>query len=82
MQKIDLEFMNWLGEHQIPFVMVFTKIDKLSKKQFKDNIASYKEEMGKHWDELPQCFYTSAEEKTGRDEVLTFISESNKLFKK
>ncbi len=82
MQKIDLEFMNWLGEHEIPFVMVFTKIDKLSKKQFKDNIESYKEEMGKHWDELPQCFYTSAEKKTGRDEVLTFISESNKLFKK
>lgn len=82
MQKIDLEFMNWLGENGIPFVMVFTKIDKLSKRQFADNIAKYKEDMGAHWDELPQIFYTSAEKKTGRDEILDFIAKSNKLFKK
>jgi len=81
-QKVDLDFMNWLGEHQIPFVMVFTKIDKLSNKKFNDNIASYKEEMGKHWDELPQCFYTSAEQKDGKKELLSFIEASNKLFKK
>ena len=81
-QKVDLDFMDWLGEHGIPFVMVFTKIDKLSKKQFNDRINSYKEEMGKHWDELPQCFYTSAEKGEGKKEVLTFIEESNKLFKK
>jgi len=80
-QKIDLEFMDWLGENEIPFVMVFTKIDKLSKKQFADNIDHYKEEMGKHWDELPQCFYTSAEKKQGRDELLIFIEEANKTFK-
>jgi GTP-binding protein len=81
-QKVDLDFMNWLGEHQIPFVMVFTKIDKLSNKKFNDNVASYKEEMQKHWDELPQCFYTSAEEKDGKKELLNFIGDSNKLFKK
>lgn len=80
-QKIDLEFMDWLGEKEIPFVMVFTKIDKLSKKKFKDNIDHYKEEMGKHWDELPECFYTSAEKKEGRKELLTFIENANKLFK-
>jgi GTP-binding protein len=79
-QKIDLEFMDWLGENNISFVMVFTKIDKLSKKQFNDNMTHYKEEMGKHWDELPQCFYTSAEKKGGRKELLDFISETNKLF--
>ncbi|MGB3947339.1 MAG: ribosome biogenesis GTP-binding protein YihA/YsxC [Bacteroidia bacterium] len=80
MQKIDLEFMNWLGENQISFVMVFTKIDKLSKKQFNDNIEAYKVEMGKYWDELPQWFYTSSELKEGRNEVLGFINETNTLF--
>jgi GTP-binding protein len=79
-QKIDLEFMDWLGENGISFVMVFTKIDKLSKKKFNDNINHYKEEMGKHWDELPECFYTSAEKKEGRKELLTFIQEASKLF--
>ncbi|MBL7882835.1 MAG: YihA family ribosome biogenesis GTP-binding protein [Bacteroidia bacterium] len=80
-QKIDLEFMDWLGENQIPFVMVFTKIDKLSKRKFADNINYYKEEMGKTWDELPQSFYTSAEEKIGRDDLLSFINNANPLFK-
>lgn len=80
-QKIDLEFMDWCGEKGVSFVMVFTKIDKLSKKQFADNISHYKEEMGKHWDELPECFYTSAEKKGGRKELLDFIQETNKLFK-
>lgn len=80
-QKIDLEFMDWCGEKQVPFVMVFTKTDKLSKKKTADNIAFYKEEMGKHWDALPECFYTSAEKKMGRDELLKFIENTNKLFK-
>ena len=80
-QKIDLEFMDWCGEKQVPFVMVFTKTDKLSKKKTADNIAFYKEEMGKQWDALPECFYTSAEKKQGRDELLTFIEKTNKLFK-
>lgn len=80
-QKIDLEFMDWCGEKGIPFVMVFTKIDKLSKKKFTDNITHYKEEMGKHWDALPECFYTSAEKKLGRKELLDFITATNKLFK-
>jgi GTP-binding protein len=80
-QKIDLEFMDWCGEHGVPFIMVFTKIDKLSKKQFSDNIKHYKDEMGKHWDELPECFYTSSEKKEGRKELLDFIEKTNKLFK-
>jgi len=79
-QKIDLEFMDWLGENQIPFVMVFTKIDKLSKKKFADNINFYKEEMSKTWDELPQSFYTSSEEKIGREDLLNFIANANPLF--
>lgn len=80
-QKIDMEFMDWCGEKGVPFIMVFTKIDKLSKKQFNDNITHYKEEMGKHWDALPECFYTSAEKKLGRKELLDFVSATNKLFK-
>ena len=81
-QKIDLEFMDWCGEHGVPFVMVFTKIDKLSKKKYKDNMDHYKAEMGKHWDQLPDCFYTSAEKKIGRDELLKFISATNQVFTK
>jgi GTP-binding protein len=80
-QKIDLEFMDWLGENNIPFVIVFTKMDKLSKSKTAANIANYKEEMGRSWDELPLCFYSSAEKKEGRKELLDFISETNKLFK-
>ncbi|MFY9309717.1 MAG: ribosome biogenesis GTP-binding protein YihA/YsxC [Bacteroidia bacterium] len=79
-QKIDLEFMGWLGEHHIPFVIVFTKIDKLSKKQFSDNTTAYMLELEKYWEEMPKCFYTSAEKKTGRAELLDFIEESNPLF--
>ncbi|MCW3084301.1 MAG: GTP-binding protein [Bacteroidetes bacterium] len=81
-QKVDLEFMDWLGENNIPFVMVFTKMDKLSKTKTANNIHNYKEEMGNSWDELPPCFYTSAEKKEGRKEILDFISDTNKLFKK
>jgi GTP-binding protein len=81
-QKIDLEFMEWCAEKQVPFVIVFTKIDKLSKKEFKDNIAAYQEELLKKWEELPQCFYTSAEKKLGASELLGLIASSNKLFKK
>jgi len=80
MQKIDQEFMNWLGDNGIPFVIVFTKIDKLTKTKFKDNIESYKAEMSTYWEELPTCFYTSAEKKEGRKELLDFIDKSNKLF--
>ena len=81
-QKVDLEFMDWLGENNIPFVMVFTKMDKLSKTKTANNIHNYKEEMGNSWDELPPCFYTSAEKKEGRKEILDFITDTNKLFKK
>jgi GTP-binding protein len=81
-QKVDLEFMDWLGENNIPFVMTFTKMDKLSKTKIALNIHNYKEEMSKSWDELPPCFYTSAEKKEGRKELLDFISDTNKLFGK
>jgi len=72
-QENDLEFMTWMGLNGVPFAMVFTKTDKLSKKQLEKNLASYKGEMLKTWEELPPFFVTSAETKLGRDEILGFI---------
>ena len=72
-QANDLEFMNFMGEHGIPFAMVFTKADKLSRKQLDKNLAHYKDEMLKSWEVLPPLFVTSAGTKLGRDEVLGFI---------
>ena len=72
-QRIDLEFMNWCGENQVPFVMVFTKIDKLSSSELQRNLAKYKKEMLKQWEELPQIFTTSATASAGRDPVLNYI---------
>jgi GTP-binding protein len=72
-QANDLEFMNYMGEFGIPFAMVFTKADKLSRKQLDKNLAFYKNEMLKAWEVLPPLFVTSAGTKMGRDEVLGFI---------
>ena len=73
-QPNDLEFMNWLGENEIPFVMVFTKSDKLGKNAIVKNLETYREAMLKSWEVVPQIFMTSAEKGTGRDELLDFIS--------
>lgn len=74
-QAIDLEFINWLGENGIPFVMIFTKSDKLNRTQIEKNLTVYQEEMLKTWEELPQIFVTSAEKVTGRDELLDFMED-------
>ncbi|MBD2767779.1 YihA family ribosome biogenesis GTP-binding protein [Hymenobacter sp. BT664] len=74
----DLEFMEKLGEEGIPFVMIFTKIDKQSTAQTKALLATYLQKMGETWDELPRYFQTSAETAAGRDEVLAFIADVNK----
>lgn len=79
-QKIDQEFMQWLAEKEIPFVMVFTKCDKLGKTTLDKNIQAYKTEMLKEWGELPQIFITSAEKKTGTKEILNFIESLNPQF--
>lgn len=72
-QKIDLEFMNWCGEKEIPFSMVFTKIDKLSSSALQKNLARYKKEMLKYWEALPPVFTTSSESSFGREKVLNYI---------
>jgi len=72
-QKIDLEFMNWCGEKEIPFAMVFTKIDKLSSSALSKNLAKYKKEMLKYWEALPPVFTTSSESSFGKEKLLHYI---------
>ena len=78
-QKIDLEFMEWLGENGVPFSIVFTKLDKLSPSAGKKQIASYLEQLLEQWEELPPVFRTSSEDKRGKSELLDYIEEMNKL---
>jgi len=78
-QNNDILFMKWLGENQVPFVMVFTKIDKLSELALKKNIDFYQEQMLQHWEILPEMFFTSAEKKNGREKMLGYINQLNQL---
>lgn len=80
-QKIDLEFMEWLGVNAIPFVLVFTKIDKKASKDMNKQIKAYEKEMLKTWEFMPKFFSTSAVSKFGREQVLGFIDGINKEFK-
>lgn len=77
-QKIDLEFMEWLGENGIPFAIVFTKADKLSGGKLKTNMEAYKNRLLEQWEELPPIFATSSEKRTGREELLAYIDGINK----
>lgn len=74
-QKIDLEFIRFLGENGIPFGLIFTKIDKLSNTQLKRNVAHYSEILSQEWEELPHIFVTSSEKSRGKDEILDFIDD-------
>lgn len=77
-QKNDLSFMEWLGENSIPFVIVFTKTDKLGKQAMKEFQDNYAQKMLETWDELPDMFASSADTGAGRDEILDFIQRVNK----
>ena len=76
-QKIDVEFLEWLGENEIPFCIVFTKADKLGTVRFKKNVEAYKNRLLEDWEELPPVFYTSSEKKQGRTELLDYIGSIN-----
>ena len=76
-QKNDMEFINHLGEAGIPFAIIFTKTDKISKSKLSINVANYKAKLLETWEELPPIFYTSAEQKKGKEEVLNYIDEIN-----
>lgn len=77
-QQIDIEFMEWLGENGIPFSIVFTKIDKLSKSKLNENLKAYQDKLFETWEELPPVFITSSEKAQGRDELLGYIDDINK----
>lgn len=76
-QKIDLEFMEYLGVNQIPFSIIFTKADKLKPKAIERNIATYCQELLNTWEEVPNFFVTSSSKAIGRDDVLQFIADTN-----
>ncbi|MBQ6723773.1 MAG: YihA family ribosome biogenesis GTP-binding protein [Paludibacteraceae bacterium] len=76
-QKIDLEFINWLGENGIPFAIVFTKGDKLGKVRLKENVEAYKARLLEEWEELPPVFVTSSETGLGGEELTAYIEEIN-----
>ena len=76
-QNSDIGFMEWLGENQVPFCIVFTKADKISKAELDRNVEAYKKRLLEDWEELPPIFLTSAETKMGREEILDFIEQQN-----
>jgi GTP-binding protein len=76
-QNNDLGFVEWLGENQMPFCIVFTKADKVSKAELERNVEAFKAKLLEEWEELPPIFITSAEKKTGRDDVLNYIEQQN-----
>ena len=77
-QKIDLEFMEWLGENGIPFSIIFTKTDKLGGGRMRENLHAYTKNLQESWEELPPIFLTSAEKKEGKTEVLDYIDSITK----
>ena len=78
-QKVDLEFMQWMGENQVPFSIIFTKQDKMQPSILTKNIEDYKLKMLESWEEMPNYFITSSSTGSGRDKVLNYISEINSL---
>lgn len=76
-QKVDLDFIQWLGENHIPFAIVFTKADKLNSRTLNANISAYLEQLKAQWEELPPYFITSSSNGLGRDELLDYIEQIN-----
>ncbi|MBO7601527.1 MAG: YihA family ribosome biogenesis GTP-binding protein [Bacteroidaceae bacterium] len=81
-QKIDVDFMSWLGENQVPFAIVFTKADKQSKSRTESNIKVYLEKLKEQWEELPPHFVTSSLSGAGKDDMLAYIDSVNSSLKK
>lgn len=77
-QPADLEFIEWLGENQVPFAIIFTKIDKLKPEEVDPNVQKYKETLLEKWNELPDIFLSSADSFIGKEEILGFIDKVNK----
>jgi GTP-binding protein len=80
-QKNDLEFMAWMAENQLPFVLIFTKSDKLSRTKLDESLETYKRHLSLSWEVLPRIFITSARSSLGREELLDYIEENNRLYR-
>ena len=80
-QKIDLEFIEWLGENGIPFAIIFTKADKQTVGKTRQNVNNYLNKLKEQWEELPPHFVSSSENGTGRQEILDYIDDINKSLK-
>ena len=80
-QKIDLEFIEWLGVSSIPFAIVFTKADKLTPNKCRQAMEAYKQKLSDTWEEVPPMFLTSSEKRDGRDDVLDYIDQINRSLK-
>jgi GTP-binding protein len=75
-QKIDIEFITYLGENGIPFVLIFTKVDKISDNKVASNVSAFKKEMLTQWESLPEIFISSATLKKGKEDILKFIEKA------
>lgn len=80
-QKIDLEFMEWLGTSQLPFVIVFTKADKVANAKIEAQVERYKNTLLEKWEEVPPMLITSSQTALGKDELLDYIQKTNKVFR-
>lgn len=78
-QKIDLEFISWLGENQVPFGIIFTKADKLGHQRLMENVKLFLDTLSEEWEELPPYFISSSEDRTGKEEILEYIGEINRM---
>lgn len=79
-KESDIDFINWFGEEELPFAIIFTKADKLKPGTLAANVAAFKAKLSEYWDELPLSFISSSEKGLGRDEILDFIGENNKNY--
>lgn len=80
-QKIDVDFIGWLADEEVPFAIIFTKADKLSKRQLADNIKNYRDELSKIYENLPVAFVSSAKTSKGKDDILNIIQQMNESVK-
>jgi GTP-binding protein len=80
-QTIDLQFMEWLGKKEVPFSIIFTKIDKIGRGQLTANLNLYRQKLSETWDELPPILISSSEKREGRDDILNYIADINAKLK-
>ena len=81
LQDNDRQVMNWFGENQLPFIIIMTKSDKLSSAKLDQNLMAFKRALLEEWDELPRIIVSSAQTRKGREEILQYIDETNRIYR-